>query len=102
MELDSDPKPSRFLSGDELASKIKSLSEENKFLKKISNGSNKKPFRKVTAPAQYQRKNSGPRFDSGRVVFKSKLQGKINSQNRFQITKSENWSNKIRYLLLSP
>ena len=55
-ELDSDPKPSRFLFGDKLASKIKSLSEENKFLKKISSGSNKKPLRKVTSPAQYQRK----------------------------------------------
>ena len=75
-ELDSDPKPSRFLFGDELASKIKSLSDENKFLKKISSSSNKKPFRKVTAPAQYQRKNSGPRFDSRCVVFKSKFQGK--------------------------
>ena len=55
-ELDSYHKPSGLLFGDELALKIKSLSEENKFLKKISSGSNKKPFRKVTAPAQYQRK----------------------------------------------
>ena len=50
--MDSDPKLSWFLFGDELASKIKSLSEEIKFLKKISSSSNKKPFRKVTAPAQ--------------------------------------------------
>ena len=47
-ELDSDHKPSGFLYGDELASKIKSLSEENKFLMKMSSGSNKKSFRKVT------------------------------------------------------
>ena len=62
-ELDSDPKPSRFFFRDKLASKIKSISEENKFLEKISSGDNKKPFRKVTPPAQYQRKNSGPRLD---------------------------------------
>ena len=73
-ELDSDHRPSGLLFRDEFASKIKSLSEENKFLNKIS--SKKKPFRKVTAPAQYQRKNSGLRFDYRRVVFKSKFQGK--------------------------
>ena len=75
-ELDSDPKHSRFLFGDELASKIKWLSEENKFLKKISSSNNKKPFRKVTAPAHYQRKSFGPRFGSRHVVLKSKFQGK--------------------------
>ena len=75
-ELDSNHKSSGLLFGDELASKIKSLSEENKFLEKISSSGNKKPFRKVTAPAQYQRKNSGLRFDSRHVVFKSKFQGK--------------------------
>ena len=75
-ELDSDPKPSRFSFGDELASKIKSLSEENKFLNKNRSGSNKKPFRKISPPAQYQRKNSGLKFDSRRVLFKSKFQGK--------------------------
>ena len=42
--LDSDHKPSRFLSEDELASKIKSLSEENKFLKKISSSTIKSLF----------------------------------------------------------
>ena len=63
-DLDSYHKLSRFLFGDELASKIKSLSEENKFLKKISSSTIKKPFRRVTAAAQYQRKSSGPRFDS--------------------------------------
>ena len=90
-ELNSDHKPSGPLFGDELAPKIKSLSEENKFLKKISSSSNKKPFCKVTAPAQCQSKNSGLRFNSKRVVFKSKFQGKSkNSRNRFQKTKSEN------------
>ena len=67
-ELDSDHRPSGLLFGDELTSKIKSLSEENKSLRKIS--SNKKPFRKVTAPAQFQKSNSGLRFGSRRVVFK--------------------------------
>ena len=68
-ELDSDHKPSRFLFGDELASKIKSLSEENKFLKKISSSTIKKPFRRVTAAAQFQKKSSGLRFDSRHVLF---------------------------------
>ena len=76
-ELDSDHKPSGLLFGDELASKIKSLFEENKFHKKISGGGNKKPFRNVTATAQCQRKNSGLRFNSRCVVFKSKFQGEI-------------------------
>ena len=81
-ELDSDHKPSRFLFGDEPASKIKSLSEESKFLKKIGSSSIKKLFYRVTTPAQYQRRNSGPRFDSRRVVFKSKFQGRSqNSRN---------------------
>ena len=71
-ELDSDDKPSRFLFGDELASKIKTLPEEEKFLKKIRSSNNKKLFRKVTAHAQYQRRNSGPRSDSRCVVLKSK------------------------------
>ena len=75
-ELDSDHKPSRFLFGDELASKIKSLLEENKFLEKVSSSTIKKPFCRVTAVAQYQRKSSGPRFDSRHVVFKSKCQGR--------------------------
>ena len=104
-ELDSDHKPSRFLFGDELASKIKNLSEESKFLKKISSSTIKKPFRRVAAAAQYQRKSSGPRFDSRRVVFKSKFHGKSkHSRDRFQKTKSENSSVKIRYryLLISP
>ena len=75
-ELDSDHKPSRFLFGDELASKVKSLSEENKFVKKISSRTIRKPFCKVTAAAQFQKKSSGPRFDSRRVVFKSEFQGR--------------------------
>ena len=75
-ELDSDPEPSRFLFGEELASNIKCLSEENKFLKKINSSSNKKPFRKVTALAQYQRKTLAQDSIQGVLYSKSKFQGK--------------------------
>ena len=63
---------------------------KNKFLKKISSSTIKKPFHRVTAAAQFQKKSSGPRFHSRHVVFKSKFQGRSkNSLDHLQKTKSE-------------
>ena len=89
-ELDSDHKPCRFLFGDELASKIKSLSEENKFLKRIGSSSNKKPFHRVTAPAQYQRKTLSRGLTQGVLYSNQSFKGIKSSRNRFQKTKSGN------------
>lgn len=74
-DLDSKAKPSKWLFGDDLASSIKTLSEENKFVKKIG-GSYSKSNRKVSFQPQQSNNKWGKKtqnnFDTRRVVIKKK------------------------------
>ena len=63
--------PSKFLSGDDLSSKIKNLSEENKLIRKITVP--KKQLSQKFKPqyrARQQSANNSNRFSNRRVVFK--------------------------------
>ena len=79
-EPEGDFSPSKFLFGDDLSSKIKNLSEENKLIRKITVPRKQPPqkFKPQYRAGQQSAKNSN-RFSNRRVVFK---QGNFRKQKQ--------------------